>query len=178
VLEEFSWSVQLQCPLEFDATSEWVHLPDLFDKVAYMPLCIQRFEAFKLENKQQMAYEIFKARTLVRPLEEPTRAHNPWVPMRDETPEWLLAGCLHQIFLLRQRPRGHHTFSTYYFRKMKPVSLITDVFQAVFGSGTSVVEEAPLLFRLQSAIPNKETIKYRANVESDDTQISVSFYTH
>jgi hypothetical protein len=50
-----------------------------------------------------------------------------------------------------------------------------DVFQAVFGGGTSVVEEAPRLFKLQSAIPNKGTIKYCANVESDDTQISVSF---
>jgi hypothetical protein len=171
---EFSWSTQLQCPLEFDNTSEWVHLPDLVDTHSYGSVCIQRFESFKLKNKQQMSYDLFHARVLVRPLKETTYAYNPWVPMGDETPELLLAGCLHQIYRLRNNPRGSHSFSTYYFREMSSISLMVDVFQAVFGTAF-VADESVRYVWLRSMIPNEGFFEYRACIDSAHQQIDVTF---
>ena len=61
---QFSWSSQLQCPLEEDHLR--LHLSTVCDKNTYAPLRIQLFESFKFNNKEKASSDIIHARSLAR----------------------------------------------------------------------------------------------------------------
>jgi hypothetical protein len=167
---KFSWSAELQCPI--DQNHLRLHLPEGKDGSTYPLLNIQRFKPFQYSHAVTLSHDLANARSLARSPHELAYGFNPWKPMGDETTEFLLAGCLHQLLLFRYHPERTHTITNYYFKKMSERALVTNVFESSL-HGVDILSENHALFALKFGSSNSQC---SACVDSEYAEILVAFH--